>query len=292
MMRISFYSGESLGTRGMATLVETRGLRIFIDPGVALGPRRYGLPPHRLELEAKEEQWRRIVEAASKADVVVVTHYHYDHHNPWSSVAEVYGDKDVYIKDYQNNINPSQIRRSRFFLHRLEEEGVDTSRVRVADDTTVEYGGVRIVFSPPFYHGDSPRLGYVVMVLVDDGDRRLLYTSDVEGPMYDEPLRYILSTEADTVVLDGPPTYLTSYDESVIGAALRNVSLILRQEWLETLILEHHFLRDKRYGEYLSMINGYGEYGYKIMCFAEYMGWEPRFLEMYRDELYSGEGGE
>ncbi len=34
MMRISFYSGESLGTRGMATLVETRGLRIFIDPGV------------------------------------------------------------------------------------------------------------------------------------------------------------------------------------------------------------------------------------------------------------------
>jgi len=40
------------------------------------------------------------------------------------------------------------------------------------------------------------------------------------------------------------------------------------------------------------MIDGFGEYGYKVKCFAEYMGWEPRFLEMYRDELYSGEGGE
>lgn len=42
-MRVIPLASESLGVRSLATFVEAGGLRILIDPGVALGPKRYGL---------------------------------------------------------------------------------------------------------------------------------------------------------------------------------------------------------------------------------------------------------
>ena len=45
-MKIKPVASDSMGTRSMATYVETKDVKIFIDPGVALGPSRYGLPPH------------------------------------------------------------------------------------------------------------------------------------------------------------------------------------------------------------------------------------------------------
>ncbi len=276
----------------MATYVEVGGLKIFIDPGVALGPRRYGLPPHEVEKFVMDRQWRDIVEYASKADVVIVTHYHYDHHNPRQDVDKVYAGKDIYIKDPYTNINPSQIRRSRFFLHRLRESGVDMDRVYIADGNSVEYGGVKIVFSPPFYHGESPKLGYVVMVYIEYGGYSLLYTSDVEGPLYEDPYRYILHMQPNLLILDGPPTYLESYEDEVLWRGLDYISRLMTMEWLETLVIEHHFLRDRDYKRILAGLDGYAEYGWKIRDFATYMGKPQMFYEMFRKELYYGEGAE
>ncbi len=44
---------ESLGVRSMAIFVETDDLKILIDPSVALGPKRYGLPLHPLEIDPR-----------------------------------------------------------------------------------------------------------------------------------------------------------------------------------------------------------------------------------------------
>ncbi len=290
-MYIRFFSGESLGTRGMATYVEVDGLRVFIDPGVALGPRRYGLPPHPVERYVMDRQWRDIVRNASSSDIVVVTHYHYDHHNPREYVYEVYGGKDVFIKDPYNFINPSQIRRSRFFMRRMREEGVDLDSVHVADGSKLYYGDVYIEFSPPFYHGENPRLGYVVMVYIECGDESLLYSSDVEGPMYDGPYKYILGKRPKILILDGPPTYLDKVGEEALASSLGYISNILRMEELEVLILEHHFLRDRRYLDILKSIDGFDELGWKVMNFASYMKAPQMFYEMIRDELYYGQGG-
>ena len=53
-MKIIPLAFDSLGVRSMATGVET-DLRIIIDPGAALGPSRYNLPPSKIELQRLEE---------------------------------------------------------------------------------------------------------------------------------------------------------------------------------------------------------------------------------------------
>ena len=66
----------------MATFVETDDVKILIDPGVALGASRYNLSPHPLEYRKQIEQWSLIERKAKEADVLILTHYHYDHYNP------------------------------------------------------------------------------------------------------------------------------------------------------------------------------------------------------------------
>jgi len=44
-MRVIPLAADSLGVRSMATYVEAGGLRLLIDPGATLAPRRYGLGP-------------------------------------------------------------------------------------------------------------------------------------------------------------------------------------------------------------------------------------------------------
>ncbi|MGC8998616.1 MAG: MBL fold metallo-hydrolase, partial [Candidatus Bathyarchaeia archaeon] len=104
----------------MCTYVETRDVRVLLDAGVSLCPNRYGLPPHPLEYKAIIESRRRIAESAEKADLVTVSHYHFDHHTPsyedwlcnWTekdeTARQIYKDKVVLIKNPKERINFSQ----------------------------------------------------------------------------------------------------------------------------------------------------------------------------------------
>jgi len=75
-------AAESFGVRSMCTYVETPDVKILLDAGVSLCPYRFGLPPHLLEFKAIEDCRRKIAEAAERAEIVTVSHYHFDHHTP------------------------------------------------------------------------------------------------------------------------------------------------------------------------------------------------------------------
>src|SRR5437879_13515985 len=65
----------------MCTLVQTKDVTVLLDAGVALGP-RFRLMPHPREFRARDEARKRIEEAADKATIVTISHYHHDHHTP------------------------------------------------------------------------------------------------------------------------------------------------------------------------------------------------------------------
>ena len=126
------------------------------------------------------------------------------------------------------------------------------------------------------------------MVYVDDGRYKFLYSSDVEGCMYRDPLEYILSKKPNLLLLDGPPTYL-DYDPEALKTSFESIRRIASMDNLETIVLDHHFTRDRGYMEWLDReVKPYLKGDINLITIAEYMGVRPRFLEAYRDLLYQG----
>ena len=81
-IKVAPLAAESFGARSMCTLVETPDATFLLDAGVSLCPWRFGLPPHPVEFQTIARLRRKIAEAADEADVVTVSHYHFDHHTP------------------------------------------------------------------------------------------------------------------------------------------------------------------------------------------------------------------
>jgi predicted metallo-beta-lactamase superfamily hydrolase len=269
----------------MCTLVETKDAKIVIDPGVALGPSRYGLPPHQLEWDRLEAHWRRIVELAGKAQVLVVTHYHYDHHNP-NDHLEIYKGKVVLVKHPTEKINYSQKTRAAYFLKQLE--GFPT-QLEYCDGGDFTFGRTRVKFSPPVFHGTNPKLGYVTEVLVEERGRKFIFTSDVEGPSQKDQADFILQNRPNLVMLDGPLSYMVGYRYSFenLKASVENMVKIVEVCPLEALVVDHHLLRDLKWRERIETVFKAGEKKkVKVMAAAEYLGAPLDMLEARRAELY------
>jgi len=279
-MKVTPIASDSLGVRSMATLVETKDCRIFIDPSAAVGPSRYGLPPAPQEIEALSRTKDEIRGLAEKCDILVISHYHYDHYDPNE---EFYQGKTVYAKDINKNINKSQTERGKEFKEIVENR----CKLIYCDDTSHTIGETSIVFSPPFFHGPSNvRLGYVIMTTIDDGDFRLLHASDVQGPVTSEAKDYIISQKPDLLIIDGPPTIFLGwkFSRKNLEDASNNLVEIIKKLDCE-IILDHHLLRDLKYRE--NFPEPYKVGGKRVKTFAEYLGKENNTLEAHRKELWS-----
>jgi len=272
----------------MASVIYTDDVSIFIDPAVSLAPWRFSLKPHPLELKQLECVASKICEVAKDVDVIVLTHYHYDHHDPGKHVpVDIYEGKDVIIKDPRNNINVSQRIRASRFLKLIKDKA---RNIIVGDGREFTYGKTKLLLSKPVPHGVDSRLGYVTEVLIDDGDYKIIHTSDVEGPVTNDAVEFILNNRPDLIIIDGPPTYLVGhhFTEDVISRSISNLARIVSALGDVTIVLDHHLLRDLNYREFYSEVIKHGaSTKARVMCAAEFMGMEPMLLEARRKELYS-----
>ena len=278
---------DSLGVRSMATFVETDDARILVDPAVSLAPLRYGLPPHPLEWRRMDETWEVIKQYAELADVLIVTHYHYDHHDPGEP--EVYRGKTIYLKHPAENINLSQRERAAFFLEALR--GFPKT-LEYADGKEATIGKTRIRFSKAVCHGINPRLGYVTEVSISHGEK-LVYTSDVEGPPLDDQIQFILEEKPDVLIVDGPMTYMLGFRYSYKSLEISNRNLVkaIKETQLHTLVLDHHFLRDLNYRMRIASVYAAAKNkNVRIMTAAEFAGRKIEMLEALRRELYQKYG--
>jgi len=271
-----------MGVRSMATLVEVDGGKIFIDASAALGPSRYGLPPHPLEMEALEKAKERIRELAKECETFVITHYHYDHYDPDE---RFYEGKRIFAKDIRENINRSQRERGSHFL----EEFGEKAEIIYCDGDIYEAGGAELKFSPPFPHGpEGVKLGYVLMVSVEEKEK-ILFASDVQGPVYEKARDYIVDEMPDILIMDGPPSYFLGWKFSQANLKKAESNLMEIMEKTDCrLILDHHLLRDLKYRQRMKSL--YEIYGDRISTFAEWNGMENNLLEARRKELWEKAG--
>lgn len=290
---------ESLGVRSMCTYIRTPSVRILLDAGVSLGPNRFGLPPHPREYEALRDCRRAIIEFAGKADVVTVSHYHFDHHTPsytdwaynWCSAEiseKIYGGKIVLVKSYRDYVNFSQRRRGWLFI---KTSGRYASRLETADGRTFIFDDTIVSFSKPVSHGpEGSELGWIIMATVRHHDECILFAPDVQGPISPETLSMIINEKPQLTIIGGPPTYLANFrmDETNIAAAVKNLEVVVRH--IPTVILDHHTLRDEDWMKFMRpVIETASNVNHRVLTAAEFLGRENSLLEALRRKLYEDE---
>jgi predicted metallo-beta-lactamase superfamily hydrolase len=241
-----------------------------------------------LEWQRLDETWDAIKRYAENADVLIVTHYHYDHYDP--DYPEIYKGKSVFIKHPTENINRSQRERAAAFLAAIE--GLPR-KIEFSDGRSFQLGKTQITFSKAVCHGTNPRLGYVTEVSIKSGNEKFLYTSDVEGPSLEDQIDFILKEKPNVLFVDGPMTYMLGYRYSYKSLETSNNNLVraVRETNLNTLVLDHHFLRDLNYKMRIKPVYAEAEKrGVKVVTAAEFSGRKIEMLEALRKELYAKYG--
>ncbi len=289
-MILKLIAFESLGVRSQATYIQTSDTSIFIDPSAALAPRRYNLPPHKIEALRLLEMFENINSLIQDSEYIVITHYHYDHHDPGRFIdVDNYKGKIFLLKDPKQYINFSQKVRANRFLNLIKSRCKD---IKIIDGKTISIGKTRLTFSRPLPHGESTRLGYVLSLCVSDEDYTVLFTSDIEGGPAEEHMQLLKICSPKIAIIDGPPTYLLhhSYSMASFERSLQFLKLFLQMPELEIVILDHHICRELNYlNKILEVVKEFNKTGKKIINAAEFIGVEAQFLEAQRKELYSRE---
>jgi len=282
-MNIKPLAFESMGTRGMATSVGTKGCIILIDPGVNLASQRFGLPPHPLELERKKDHWAKIKDYAEHSDIVILTHYHFGHFNP--EEPEIFRGKTVILKDPKRNLNSAQRTRAEEFLKKLK--GL-TKELFFADGQEFTFGGTKLRFSPAISHGPDPKVGHVVQVSVQE-DMKFLHTSDIEGPCTEEQVDFVLKEDPQVLFCDGPLTAMLGRSYSLENLQKATVYLLelIGKTQVQKMVLDHHLLRDAKWqNKVTEVLSAAQAKGVEVLTAAEYAGMYNDLLEAGRKRLY------
>jgi hypothetical protein len=284
-MNIIPLAAESLGVRSAAFFVETADLKVLIDPGVSLAAVRYGLPPHPLEIKAMNESWAQIKNYAALADVLIITHYHFDHYDSTEPV--VFNNKTLLIKHPKENINSSQQERAKAMIKSFRTL---PRRVEFADGNEFTFNSTRIRFSRAVPHGPSTKVGWVVEASIQQGDECFLHSSDIQGACLPEHMEFIRAEDPSTLYLDGPLTYMLGREFTAenLRAAIRNISELLETTRVQTIILDHHLLRDQHWKETMAEVFAKAEKnGKKVVTAADFLDREDEILEAHRQQLFA-----
>ncbi len=286
-------AAESLGVRSLCTFIRTPDISILLDPSAALA-RRSGLEPHPLEYGRLIQCLEEIKVRAEEADILSISHYHYDHVRPGflnclynlstrEERKEMYAGKKIFAKDNRENINNSQRRRAYFFLKDVKDI---CKEIHWSDGIAYQFGETSITYSQPLPHGpENSPLGYVLATIIEYKQTKVLFAPDVQGPLVRSTLNFILSSEPSLAIIGGPPTYLSQFSEKESQSALFCMSALASV--ILFLIIDHHNMRDVDWNTWISPVKRIAnESGNNLLSMAALANRTEECLEAERKSLY------
>lgn len=265
----------------MCCLVSAGERRILIDPSLALGYLRHGLPPHPCQVAQGLKIKQEIIEALKIATDIVFSHFHGDHvpllrANPYqfslAQIPDLLPDVRIWVKS-KTKLSP-----------RMQQRAADLSEllgpnIKMAEGCTEG----PLSFSSPVPHGppEESKLGFVMMTRVDTGKQVFVHASDIQ--LLDATtIGEILSWKPDIVFTAGPPLYLQTMNGSLRNRAWENGLRLAKN--VATLIVDHHLLRSEKGIIWLDNLSR--AIGKKVYCAADYMDKPRLLLEAQRTSLY------
>jgi len=332
---------DSMGAKCSSIFVQTPDIKLLVDPGAAGMQPSYPLPDD-VKDKLRAIALERISSYAQQADVIFISHYHYDHHTLPEKVPHLYDNKILYIKDPNRWINYSQWERARLFLGQLlgDLEYIEPQQrefsfpmpIRVqrpdaeprirkrflenvatwqtnawvkepthkgiyfADGMTVKFGDTVLRFTEPLFHGEEyTKTGWLIALVVEHRGTKLLYTSDLQGPVVEQYADWIIDEQPDILIIDGPPTYLLGYVFAFrnMDRVINNMERILEETTPEIIIYDHHPLREPKYTERLAPVYEKAQrLSIPLLTAMEFFGMTPLIHELEQADLllqYAGE---
>ena len=116
---------DSMGAKSSCILVKT-DVKIVIDPGIAIMHPSFPASKAK-KLYWKEKGKREIKKACKAADIIIISHYHYDHYI--RDDLGIYANKILLVKNPNEYINDSQRKRAEaFFINLFDRFGMKKAR--------------------------------------------------------------------------------------------------------------------------------------------------------------------
>jgi len=160
----------------------------------------------------------------------------------------------------------------------MGEFKVEDTEVRLADGREFIFGNTKIRFSRPLFHGQFlDNIGWVLGFTVKHEDETFLFTSDLQGPIIEEYADWIIRSEPDLIVADGPPLYTYGFmiGKEDVERVVDNMKNIIREAEPSEIIWDHHMCRGL-FKPKLKKVYSYAEkVGVKIQTAAEHIGRKP-----------------
>ncbi|MDI6860765.1 MAG: MBL fold metallo-hydrolase [Caldisericia bacterium] len=271
-MKIFPIAGETLGVRSTSVFVQTENLKILIDPGFSIPQIKNLFPPTPYEFRAADKIKKILKEKAMECDLIIITHYHMDH---FSYYEDFYKNKIVFIKDPENYISENQKERAKKLLNILEK---NSKNFHIANGE-INFGKTKIKFSKIFPHGVDEKMGGVISVLIDDGEK-LIYSSDISGFSSENSESFVIDEKPDILIFDGPVS-------EVLDKAIKSTEKILNETNIKIFIMEHHPYRDLDYKEKLKeYFSIFEKRGLTLLNYALFLNKEEMLLEGERELFY------
>jgi predicted metallo-beta-lactamase superfamily hydrolase len=182
-------------------------------------------------------------------------------------------------------INYSQRKRG-YVFSKIAKKFVN--KIEYTDAKKMKIDNTLIQFSNPLPHGeDNTPLGYVLTLTIRHDNDVLLFGSDIQGPISDRCMKYVLEQKPMVMMVSGPPTYLagSKLTENAIEDGIKNLFTLTKT--VEQIIVDHHMLRNLQSLDILEELKKQAEkHGNRVSTYAEYLGLKNNLLEARREELY------
>jgi predicted metallo-beta-lactamase superfamily hydrolase len=268
----------------MACVVETTGLKVLIDPGTALGPKRFRLPPHPIEQGQAQEVQKLLYDELSNATHVVITHFHGDHHPMVEADTSQLNAHEVlpFLKNREVLVKSNRgVSRRQKHRRRLLEQLLGKS---LTDADNGQFGDIS--FSEPVPHGEpGNKAGTVIMAKITDNNTTFVHGSDIQL-LNHQSIEIICHWKPDIAFIAGPPLYILENQknakdllESINQHLARLISVCGR------VILDHHIMRSRDGEAWLDrMADTHGKE--KICCAADFSQLPRNLLEANRKGLF------
>ena len=283
-MQVIPLAADSMGVRSMATFVETKTVRLLIDPGAVVAERRFGLSPHPLETACLDCCRERISLFAKSAHAIIITKYDVEHFSP--DRPEWAANKRLIVKNPNLHVRP-EIRTFAFeFLKTVRN---NASEIVFADGMSFTFGKTKLTFSESFALDPQEKTGGAILLAVEDDEEAFMYSSGIRGVYPDGAVAFLSSRPSTLIYLDGPLTQQSdrTAPKIPVGLMFKRVKKIILDSATPRVILDHHLLRDPRWRQRVEpLVQLALEKGIVLQTAAEYRGEEIMELEARRKTLY------